>query len=72
MSKLYMKVCKTVITEFEIDLDDWYSWESMTEKERYQQINSCLDAADDLLADGGVKNLDVDQEVEVLDWDIEK
>ena len=68
--KLIMKVSKIVRTTFEIDLKEWYSWESMTEKERHNQINSCLENAEDLLNDGGINTLDTYEEIEVLEWDL--
>lgn len=71
-SKLVMKIAKTVVTEFIIDLDEWYSWEDRTERERHNQINSCLESPDDLLSDGGAKIIDKVEEIEVLDWDIEQ
>lgn len=69
-NKLVMKIAKTVVTEFTINLDEWYSWEDRTEKEKHNQINSCLENPDDLLSDAEI--IDKVEETEVLDWDIEK
>ena len=71
-NKLIMKVSKTIITEFEIDLDDWYSWEDRTSKERHEQIQQCLDFPQEILGDGGIKVIDTEEDIEVLDWDIQE
>jgi len=70
-NKLVIKVAKTVVTEFTIDLDECYSWEDRTEKEKHNQMNSCLENPEDLIGDAAIIH-DRTEEVEVLDWDIEK
>ncbi len=71
-TKLIMKVSKTVITEFQIDLDEWYSYEEMTDKEKHIQVSNCLDKAISLLEDGGVEVLDIIEDGEILDWELEQ
>ena len=71
-NRLIMKISETIITEFEIDLDDWYSWEDRTSKERHEQIQQCLDFPQELMVDGGIKVINKDGDLNVLDWDLEE
>ena len=71
-TKLIMKVSKTVITEFQIDLDEWYSYDKMTDKEKHIQVSNCLDEAGPLLEDGGVEILDTVEDGEILEWELEQ
>ena len=67
-----MKVAKTIISEVEIDLDDWFSYHEMTEKEKHIQVSRCLDDPEHILEDGGTKFLDKMNEIELLEWELEK
>ena len=70
MSKLIMKVSRTVIKEFSIDLDDWYSYDEMSPKHQHEQIQNCIDHAGALVDDGELINETYD--FELLEWDLEK
>jgi len=71
-TKLIMKVSKTVITEFQIDLDEWYSYDNMTDKEKHVQVSNCLDEARSLIEENGIEVLDVIEDGEILEWELEK
>lgn len=63
MTKLIMKVSKTVI----IDLDDCYLWQDRTAKEKHEIIENSINSPQNLLDDG-----DTEEDIEVLNWDIEE
>ena len=67
-----MKVSKTVIKEFSIDLDDWYSYDAMSPKDQHEQIQNCIDHAGALSSDGGIKEINKEYDFELLEWDLEK
>ena len=71
-TKLIMKVSKTVITEFQIDLDEWYSYDKMTDKEKHIQVSGCLDEAISLLEESGIEVLDTVEDSDVLEWELEQ
>jgi len=70
--KLKMTVRKIVTTEFEIELNEWYSWDEMSEKEKHEQIASCLVEAGELLEDGVINENWKEEKTELKDWDLIK
>lgn len=70
--KMTMKICKTTLTQLTIDLSDWYDWEDLTEKEKFEKIAWIQDNPNEILEDGGIRIFDKEEEIEIHDWDIEE
>jgi len=70
-NKLILKISKTEIKEFSIDLDDWYSYQKMTPKEKYTLIQEILNDYGDIYEDGGIKLIDCEEDWDLMNWELE-
>ena len=66
-----MKVSKTILTKFTVDLEDWYEWSELKEMERFEKLQWIQDNPSEILDDGGIQIFDKTEEVEIIEWDIE-
>lgn len=71
-NKMTLKVSKTEITEFEIDLDDWYSYGEMSPKEQHVHIQNLLNEYEEIVKDGGYKTISKENDSDLLEWDLKK
>ena len=69
MSKtMTLKMSRTKIYELEIDLDEWYSFKEMNAKQQHAQIQSIIDDFGELIDENSTR--EVDEDIELLDWDL--
>ena len=70
MAELVMKISHTVVRDIRIDLDDWYSYNKMTAREKFACIESCKDEFNELYIEGD--KVDEVFDWDLMDWDIEE
>ena len=73
---MYFKVSKSItlkwsvtnIYELDIDLDEWYSFSEMNEKQKHEKIQSILNNVSDFKEVREVQK--VDEDFNLMEWDL--
>ena len=64
------RVSKTVIKDFSIDLDEWYSYQEMNKKQQHEQIQRMLEDYQDFFIEDSVDLCSQEEDWDLLEWEL--